>query len=667
MTGSSPDSHTEIAFSADLCDELAAQVLQSAASHAQLTCFEQIEPAHMALAILNREKARLAPILKSRFKGLEVGTVVESLLDAVEIVADMAGSQPGNFADAPQPHHFSNESIAVLERAGELAARQGRPLSIEAICVAVFENPDSSLIRAFADAGVSKAELQSLAEDFEALETATQPGAELPALFTDGLVNFDAFGPLSRAVLQSLRQAAANEPGRMLRDTDLLAHILNQEQSRLVEALHILGLPVARLRRRLALLSGGDLDATSAMRDAESLSASCMSRLLRRLLEAAAELARSEGCSLIAESHLVRAHIARVGWSGNNVYDTLGIDTQFLSATLARYKTDRDTGAAATQAPMIENMEDYLLARVVGQAYAINSVLPSLKRMRQGFVRPGRPIGVFLFVGATGVGKTELAKAIADVVFGPKPGVQEPYLIRVECEKFKNHDDIIQLVGARQGLVGYKQGLLTNGLRDKPRAVVLFDEAEKAHEQVWQSLLSFFDEGIVREPDGTQYDATGCVLVATSNLGYKEAMQQFDLWQATPEQQEAVRLQVEEFVYRQIEDYFSPEFRARFGRERMIFFNHFTESVYRQIVRLQVGRLSEEMRSHGLEVTVSQSAINLLTDLAWRQRKDGARPVERLVNTHLLDQVVDARAESPGRRDFSFTALEGSQMIVLEN
>ena len=648
-------------------DERAAQVLQSAASYAQLTRFEQIEPAHMALTILNLEKARLAPILKSRFNGLEVGTVVESLLDALEIRADMAGSQSGNFADAPQPHHFSNESVAVLERARELAARQGRPLNMEAICVAVFENPDSSLIRAFADAGMSKVELQSLAEDFEALETASQSGVEMPALFKDGLVNFDAFGPLSRTVLQSLGQAAANDHGRVLRDTDLLAHILNQEQSRLIEVLHILGLPVSRLRRRLALLSGGDLDAAAAIRDAASLNTSRMTRLLKRLLEAAAELARSERCSLIAESHLVRAHIARVGGSGNNIYDTLGIDTQFLGATLARYKTDRDPVATAAQATMIEDMENYLLARVVGQEQAVYSVLPSLKRMRQGFIRPGRPIGVFLFVGATGVGKTELAKAIADVVFGPKPGVKDPYLIRIECEKFKNHDDIIQLVGARQGLVGYKQGQLTNGLRDKPRAVVLFDEAEKAHEQVWQSLLSFFDEGIVREPDGTEYDATRCILVATSNLGYKEAMRQFDLWQATPEQQEAVHSQVEEFIYRRIEDYFSPEFRARFGRERMIFFNHFTESVYRQIVRLQVGKLIEEQRQRGLELAVSDSAINLLADFAWRQRQDGARPVERLINSHLVDQIVDARAESPSRRDFSFTALGGSQMIVLEN
>ena len=113
---------------------------------------------------------------------------------------------------------------------------------------------------------------------------------------------------------------------------------------------------------------------------------------------------------------------------------------------------------------------------------------------------------------------------MADIAFGPKPGVRDPYLIRIDCGKLTEARDIVQLVGAPHGLVGYKEGALTNGFRDKGnRCIVLFDEAEKADPKIWQSLLTFFDEGIVTEADGTLYDATGCILVANLEPGLQRS------------------------------------------------------------------------------------------------------------------------------------------------
>ena len=222
------------------------------------------------------------------------------------------------------------------------------------------------------------------------------------------------------------------------------------------------------------------------------------------------------------------------------------------------------------------------------------------------------------------MGKTELAKAVADIAFGPKPGVRDPYLIRIDCGKLTEARDIVQLVGAPHGLVGYKEGALTNGFRDKGnRCIVLFDEAEKADPKIWQSLLTFFDEGIVTEADGTLYDATGCILVATSNLGYKEATQKFHLFDASAEETERIRPELHEFIWKRVETYFSPEFRGRFGRQNVLFFNSFRREHYRQ-TEIQVRTTVESMTERGIEVEVKAEALGVLEEMVWEGRQNGA-------------------------------------------
>jgi len=335
-----------------------------------------------------------------------------------------------------------------------------------------------------------------------------------------------------------------------------------------------------------------------------------------------------------------------------------------LSGELARVHAAQN---ASRKAESVEDVESYLNARVINQAHAVRLLVPAVKRMRMGMNEPGRLIGTFLFLGPSGVGKTEMAKAVADAAFGPKLGVVDPFMIRVDCGKLTESRDIVQLLGAPQGLVGYKEGTLTNGLRDKGgRCVIVFDEVEKADPHIWQSLLTFFDEGIVTEADGTRHDATGCILVATSNLGYKDAISAFRLFDIAQEDALALRPQVEEFVWSKVSNYFSPEFLGRFGKENVVLFNHFGESDYRVIIGNQVTALEAEMEGRGIECTVEEPILDKLVEFAWARRSEGARTVRRLITAYLRDQIVDGLGVDPQRTVFHFCVKEDGEITALD-
>jgi ATP-dependent Clp protease ATP-binding subunit ClpA len=441
--------------------------------------------------------------------------------------------------------------------------------------------------------------------------------------------------------------------------------LINQGDSLLAETLHLQGGDLRSIRGQLEFMVGNQ----AALKPVAELEEAQMSRLLAGVLKRAQVLAESEHCTLVSESHLIRAHLERVAASTPNLYEKLGVNTVSLKQYLTRHKVDRPKVEPKKPAGLIEDIGGYLRARVINQEQAVSTVIPALEAMRVGFNKPGQLMGVFLFLGPTGVGKTELARAIADIAFEPKPGVRDAYLIKLDCGRLREPRDIVQLLGAAQGLVGYKEGRLTNGLRDKPRAVILFDEAEKADPSIWQSLLTFFDEGVVHEADGTEYDATGCILVATSNLGYSCFSRQYCTFMpAQCRTLQSPPASLPEFINSCVNSYFSPEFLGRFGRENLIFFNHFDEQSYHAIVRLQVQRLIAEMAERGLEVEVTAPAIfDYLTAQALQRSEEGARPVRRLVEQHLRHPIVSARGRTPNRTRFVFTFLEGSGEIVLED
>lgn len=398
--------------------------------------------------------------------------------------------------------------------------------------------------------------------------------------FINGELAWDAFGPLAAAAWRQLIPIAAERP---LLDSDLVWAFLNLPESHSSQALHVAGAPIPMLRRALRPRT----QAAEASAGAKtSIPKARVGTLLVRVIAGACALARRERQPVIGESQLLRAHIDLVSAGSGNVYERFGIDGRSLQASLSHKKSDAEfdrTSAPASGGDPGADIEGYLRGRVVDQDDAVARAGRALRRMRSGLGEPGQVLGKFLFLGATGVGKTELARAMADIAFGIKPGERDACMIRLDCGNFADRRDIVQLIGASQGLVGYKEGQLTNGLRAKPRAVILFDEAEKADKGIWQSLLPLFDEGIVREADGTVYDATNCLMIATSNMGYEQAITRHDVFRRNWND---VRADVEQSVWEALPKYFSREFLGRFGRENVIFFNHFTRDSYSRIVDL---------------------------------------------------------------------------------
>jgi ATP-dependent Clp protease ATP-binding subunit ClpA len=637
----------------DRLDPPVRQILEQAKGLTRLTGYPEIGAGHLALALLGQAGGLLDALLQRQFGGLRAGTIAESLRDILELSAD--GAKGPSAAG-----ELAADARVGLTRAAEIAGSAGgERITMQSLTRALLEQPPTFLVEAFQDAGVSGSDLASLAEHIPVDSGATVPG-EVPAIFREGALQVAMLGPMARRAVARMAQRAT--PGYDLTDWDLLDCLLAEECSRLAEGLHVLGCSPTVIRRHLlrpAMQEGGS---PGAVAPAEAQ----LSRLVRRVFQEAAAMAASEHCPLVSESHLVRSHLGRVGGGAGNLYQRLSIDPLRLRAFLERYREDRepaDSSAAGETA--VEDLDSVLRAAVINQDAAIERVLPALKRMRAGLAEPGRPLGIFLFLGATGVGKTELARAIAALAFGAKEGERDAFLIKLDCGNFTERRDIVQLLGAPQGLVGYKEGQLTNGLREKPRSVILFDEAEKADPEVWQSLLPLFDDGIVREADGTEHAATNCILIATSNLGYKEAIQEFNLWEREVGTG-ALPQEVQDFIWARVEEYFSPEFRGRFGRENVIFFRHFDCASYRTIFRLQIDKLKEEMAGRGLRVEVPPEVENLLTELAWRDRQEGARPVRRLVTRHLRDQIVESVLADRSRTEFSFIALEGRGEIRLQ-
>jgi ATP-dependent Clp protease ATP-binding subunit ClpA len=611
--------------------------LESAQGLAEATDFPRIHAAHLLLALLRETGGYLDAKLTVRFNGLKAATIAESLQEILELEApgDDEESQAGDLFVVP----CGASAAKVLAMAGELAHQwRNEKISLAALSCALLDPADSYSLLAFGDAGLGQKELGELAASL----TVDPDGIiekKLP-VFDGDRICIDSFGRLACQALQALTQRGE---GRLLLAEDFLIAFLSLEGSRTLEALHVMGLNpksiLGALTQRYGESKGGKPGVLERSR---------LGRLLSGILEQAGELAQKEASEAIGESHLMRTYIARVASSTGSLLERLGINPVRLAEYLEKYKADREPAAPEGSFAMVQDVAGYLSQRVVAQEEAIRVVVPAMQRMRLGMNEPGRPLGVFLFLGATGVGKTELAKAVADIAFGPKPGVPEPYLIRIDCGKLTTEWDIKQLVGAPQGLVGYKEGTLTNGLRDKgSRCIVLFDEAEKAHPKVWQSLLTFFDEGIVTEADGTRYDATGCILVATSNLGYSDAIEKFRLYDRSAEELAQLRPKLDEFIWKRVTEYFSPEFRGRFGRENVLFFNHFTRAAYRQMLERQSQKAIDEMGEKGITVTVDAAALDALTDLAWDNRAEGARPVHRLITKFVRNLVVNMRAGNP--------------------
>lgn len=278
-------------------------------------------------------------------------------------------------------------------------------------------------------------------------------------------------------------------------------------------------------------------------------------------------------------------------------------------------------------------MEDELKNRVKGQDEAIIKITEVIRRNRAGISDPNRPIGSFIFLGPTGVGKTELTKALAEFLFD-----DEKALIRVDMSEYMERHSISKLVGSPPGYVGYDEsGQLTESVRHRPYSIILFDEVEKAHPEVFNMLLQVLDEGTLTDSKGRKVNFKNSVIVLTSNLGSEYIQKMESLGFSANDTYQEYDL-TKDRVVESLKDHFRPEFINRL--DEIIVFDILSPEVVNQIVQLRVSEVSERLMQKGINLIVSGNAIDLMTKLGY-DPKYGARPLNRLIQNKILNPVAN--------------------------
>lgn len=286
----------------------------------------------------------------------------------------------------------------------------------------------------------------------------------------------------------------------------------------------------------------------------------------------------------------------------------------------------------------LTNLELTLKKHIIGQDDAIRKVARAIRRSRVGISSSRRPIGSFLFLGPTGVGKTELVRAIAKEVFN-----REDALIKIDMSEFMERHNVSRLVGATAGYVGYEEGgQLTEMVRRKPYSVVLFDEVEKAHPEFFNILLQILEDGTLTDAQGKQVDFTNTVIVMTSNIGAEKLTKQaarigFKLENEAKTEEMEYENKCKE-VLAELKDNMRPEFLNRI--DHVIVFNALNQQLIRRIVRMHVDELAERLKSQGYELELDQKVINLLGEEGF-DPEYGARPVRRLIQERLEAEIAE--------------------------
>ncbi|MBO5712916.1 MAG: ATP-dependent Clp protease ATP-binding subunit, partial [Clostridia bacterium] len=285
-----------------------------------------------------------------------------------------------------------------------------------------------------------------------------------------------------------------------------------------------------------------------------------------------------------------------------------------------------------TEIDKLTNLEGEISKRVIGQEDAIKSVVRAIKRSSAKIKDPNKPIGSFIFVGSTGVGKSELSKAIAECVFDDKDA-----LIRFDMSEYSDKTSVNKLIGSAPGYVGYEEeGLLTEKIRKNPYSVVLFDEIEKADSEIFDLLLQVLDEGRLTDSKGRLVSFKDAVIVLTSNVGY-------DVYESKKSVGFGSTYEdVKDKIEKALKEKFRPEFINRL--DEIVVFNRLTEDNCKKIASLIFKSLSERVFELGIELVIDESAIDFIVEKAFDVNY-GARPIKRAISKYVEDVLSDAIIE----------------------
>lgn len=323
------------------------------------------------------------------------------------------------------------------------------------------------------------------------------------------------------------------------------------------------------------------------------------------------------------------------------------------------------------EANKLMRMEDELARRVVGQLEAVKKIADTVRRARAGIADPNRPIGSFLFLGPTGVGKTELTKALAEFMFN-----DEKALIRVDMSEFMDRHSTSKLIGAPPGYVGYEEGgSLTEMVRHRPYSVILFDEIEKAHPEVFNILLQVLDNGRLTDTKGRLVNFKNTVIILTSNIGaqYIDKMEKIGF--ASDSSAKGKYNDVKEKVMESLKDYFRPEFLNRL--DSIILFDVLSEEAIKNIVKIQVDMVVDRLKEKDIKLEVTPAVLDFLAKTGYNPQY-GARPLKRLIQEKVLTPIASFMiTQGVGKGgsinvgmkggEFTFDVKKGKKVVPLKS
>lgn len=305
-----------------------------------------------------------------------------------------------------------------------------------------------------------------------------------------------------------------------------------------------------------------------------------------------------------------------------------------IEDVIARWTGIPITSLKEEETQKLLRIEDELRNRVIAQRPAISALARSIRRSRAGLKNPHRPVGSFLFLGPTGVGKTEVARSLAEFLFG-----SERSMIRFDMSEFMEKHSVSKLIGSPPGYVGHEEGgQLTERIKRSPYSVLLFDEIEKAHPDIFNVLLQVFEDGILTDALGNTVDFKNAIIIMTSNIGARFIQKKGAMgFQASPD---ASREKMEEMVMNAVRHTFNPEFINRL--DEIIIFDQLIDEELLEIVGLQVEQLNKTLARRGLEVRLTDEAKRWIVEKTCGDRSYGARPLRRALQKYVEDPLSES-------------------------
>ena len=370
-------------------------------------------------------------------------------------------------------------------------------------------------------------------------------------------------------------------------------------------------------------------------------------------LEAQLEELESEKTAAISEQDFERAaqlrdeqknitaqlEKAKTGWQEKSKETADEVGAEDIAAIVSAWTKIPVIELTREESDRLLNMEKILHERVIGQDEAVSAVSRAIRRGRVGIKDPKRPTGSFIFLGPTGVGKTELCKALAQAMFG-----DENAMLRLDMSEYMEKHTVSRLVGSPPGYVGYDEGgQLTEAVRRKPYSVVLFDEIEKAHPDVFNMLLQILEDGRLTDSQGRTVDFKNTIIIMTSNVGARKITDRTSALGFSNDADKKEEVNVRELVMNELKQVFRPEFLNRV--DDIIVFNKLTKPEIEEIARLMLDTLKKRLSTLGVKITFTDKAVEKIADEGFDDTY-GARPLRRAIVTNIEDRLSEKMLEA---------------------